>query len=119
MIIKRDPDIIKCYFEDESGLRGGHAEELLEPEDEKDAIDILRDAAGKKTPLTISGGGTGVTGARVPFGGAILATDSLNKIPAKFKMCDRSDCYDYFLLTLKNILFSITTACYRDRREFI
>ncbi len=80
MIIKRDPDIIKCYFEDESGLRGGHAEELLEPENEKDTIDILRDAASRKTPLTISGGGTGVTGARVPFGGSILATDSLNKI---------------------------------------
>ncbi|MBU4209089.1 MAG: FAD-binding oxidoreductase, partial [Proteobacteria bacterium] len=71
---------IKCYFEDESGLAGGHAEELLEPENEKDAIDILRDAASKGTPLAISGGGTGVTGARVPFGGSILATDSLNKI---------------------------------------
>lgn len=80
MIIKRDPDIIKCYFEDESGLRGGHADEAMLPESEKDAADILREAVNKKTPLTISGGGTGVTGARVPFGGSILATDSLNKI---------------------------------------
>lgn len=80
MIIKRDTDIIKSYFEDESGLRGGYADEVLMPEDEKDTLDILRDASSRNTPLTISGGGTGVTGARVPFGGSILATDSLNKI---------------------------------------
>lgn len=80
MIIKSDKDIIKCYFEDESGLRGGYADEAIFPENEEDAVDILRDAAAKKKPLTISGGGTGVTGARVPFGGSILATDSLNKI---------------------------------------
>ncbi|MFC1666426.1 FAD-binding oxidoreductase [Candidatus Omnitrophota bacterium] len=82
MIIKRDKDIIKSYFEDESGLLGGYAEEVIFPENEKDVVDILQDATGKKRPMTISGGGTGVTGARVPFGGAILATDSLNKIIA-------------------------------------
>ena len=80
MIIKTDKDIIRCYFEDESGLLGGYADKVLSPENEKDAVNIMTDAANKKTPLTISGGGTGVTGARIPFGGAILATDSLNKI---------------------------------------
>src|SRR3989338_9183702 len=80
MIIKRDPDIIKGYFEDYSGLTGGHADKVLFPENEKDALDIIRDAASKKIPLTISGGGTGVTGARVPFGGYMLATDYLDKI---------------------------------------
>jgi len=80
MIIKRDKDIIKSYFEDESGLLGGYADEVIFPENEKDAANILQDASGKKTPITISGGGTGVTGARVPFNGSILATDNLNKI---------------------------------------
>lgn len=80
MIIKRDLDIIKSYFEDESGLLGGAADEVIYPENEKDAVSIMQDASSKKTPLTISGGGTGVTGARVPFGGKVLATDSLNKI---------------------------------------
>lgn len=80
MIIKRDLDIIKSYFEDESGLLGGYADKVIFPENEKDAVDILRDATAKKKPLTISGGGTGVTGARIPFGSSILATDSLNKI---------------------------------------
>ncbi|MFH1782872.1 MAG: FAD-linked oxidase C-terminal domain-containing protein [Candidatus Omnitrophota bacterium] len=80
MIIKRDPDIIKCYFEDESGLLGGNASEVISPEEEKEVVEVLKDLGSKKTPSTISGGGTGVTGARVPFGGTILATDSLNKI---------------------------------------
>lgn len=80
MIIKRDLDIIKCYFEDESGLLGGNADAVIYPEDEKDAINILQDASARKIPVTISGGGTGVTGARVPFGGTILATDYLNRI---------------------------------------
>ena len=80
MIIKRDKDIIKSYFEDESGLLGGYADEVIFPENEKEAADILQAASSKKTPITISGGGTGVTGARVPFGGSILATDKLDKI---------------------------------------
>ncbi|NQT75629.1 MAG: FAD-binding oxidoreductase [Candidatus Omnitrophica bacterium] len=80
MIIKRDKDIIKSYFEDESGLLGGHADKIIFPENEKEAAGILQDAAAKKEPLTISGGGTGVTGARVPFGGSMLGTDLLNKI---------------------------------------
>jgi len=80
MIIKTDPDIIKCYFEDYSGLLGGHADKVIFPENEKDARDILLEACAKKIPVTISGGGTGVTGARIPFGGWALATDSLNNI---------------------------------------
>ncbi|MFH1478316.1 MAG: FAD-binding oxidoreductase [Candidatus Omnitrophota bacterium] len=80
MIIKRDPDIIKCYFEDESGLLGGHADRLVLPESEKDSIETLKELSNNKIPATISGGGTGVTGSRVPFGGTIIGTDSLNKI---------------------------------------
>ena len=80
MIIKIDPDIIKSYFEDSSGLLGGYADKVVFPENELDAQNILQDASTKKIPVTISGGGTGVAGARVPFGGIILATDNLNKI---------------------------------------
>lgn len=80
MIIKRDKDFIKCYFEDQSGLLGGNADEAILPESQKEAAEILKDYGSKRDPVTISGGGTGVTGGRVPFSGAILATDSLNKI---------------------------------------
>ena len=36
MIIKTDPDIIKGYFEDYSGLLGGHADKVILPENEKE-----------------------------------------------------------------------------------
>ena len=80
MIKKRDPDIIKGYFEDYSGLLGGYADRVILPENEKEVRDILLEASAKKIPITISGGGTGVTGARIPFGGWIIATENLNKI---------------------------------------
>ena len=80
MIIKTDPDIIKSYFEDYSGLLGGYADKVILPENEKEIKDILIEAYSKKIPVTISGGGTGVTGARIPFGGWVLSTENLDKI---------------------------------------
>lgn len=80
MIIKRDSDIIKGYFEDYSGLLGGYADEVILPESELETREILLEACAKKIPVTISGGGTGVTGARIPFGGWVIATDRFNKI---------------------------------------
>ena len=80
MIIKTDPDIIKSYFEDYSGLLGGHADKVILPVDEKETRDCLLEASAKKVPVTISGGGTGVTGARIPFGGWVIATERFNKI---------------------------------------
>jgi len=80
MIIKTDPDIIKGYFEDYSGLLGGYADKVILPENEKDTREILLEASAKNIPVTISGGGTGVTGARIPFGGWVIATERFNKI---------------------------------------
>jgi D-lactate dehydrogenase (cytochrome) len=80
MIIKTDSDIIKGYFEDYSGLLGGYADRVILPENEKEIRDILLEANSGKTPVTISGGGTGVTGARIPFGGWVISTERLNKI---------------------------------------
>ncbi|MDP2920893.1 MAG: FAD-binding oxidoreductase, partial [Candidatus Omnitrophota bacterium] len=82
MIIKTDPDIIKGYFEDYSGLLGGYADRVILPENEKEIRDILLEAGSKKIPVAVSGGGTGVTGARIPFGGWVIATENLNKISA-------------------------------------
>ncbi|MFH1368312.1 MAG: FAD-binding oxidoreductase [Elusimicrobiota bacterium] len=79
MIIKTDPDIIQSYFEDESGLLGGHAEQVAIPGDERDVADFLKEASSKKTPVTVSGAGTGVTGGRIPFGGAVLSLENLNR----------------------------------------
>lgn len=80
MIIKSDPDTIKSYFEDSSNLKGGHADKLVVPENPGELAVFLREANSNKTPVTVSGGGTGTTGSRIPFGGVVISTERLNKI---------------------------------------
>jgi len=80
MIIKKDPDTIRSYLEDSSNIRGGHADELAIPEDANELSSLLKDANSKKIPVTISGGGTGTTGSRIPFGGMVVSMEKFNKI---------------------------------------
>ncbi|MDE3166885.1 MAG: FAD-binding oxidoreductase [Acidobacteriota bacterium] len=68
------------YLEDASGLKGGHAERVFLPETTEEAAAILRDAAASSTPVTIAGAGTGVTGARVPFGGWVLSLEKFTRL---------------------------------------
>lgn len=77
MLKKSDPDVIQSYLEDNSGLTGGHAEFVAIPESESEISDFLKSS---NSPVTPSAGGTGVTGARIPFGGAALSLEKLNKI---------------------------------------
>lgn len=67
------------YLADASGYRG-RADELLIPHDEREVCEILRRAAATGTPVTISGGGTGLTGGRVPDGGWLVSLEKLNRI---------------------------------------
>jgi FAD/FMN-containing dehydrogenase len=67
------------YLEDASGYRG-HAERLIVAEDEAAVARALGEAAAAGVPVTILGAGTGVTGARVPFGGWVLSLEKLNRI---------------------------------------
>src|SRR5580704_211321 len=69
------------YLADASGYRG-HAEELLLPEDESAVVDIMRRASEAGIPVTISGGGSGLTGGRVPDGGWLVSLEKLNQIDA-------------------------------------
>ena len=80
MITKKDPSIIQSYLEDSSNLNGGYAEEVVFPENYKEVSLFLKEANTKKLPVTISGGGTGTSGGRIPFGGAVLSMEKLNKI---------------------------------------
>ena len=80
MLIKTDPEIIRSYTEDESGLRGGFANTVYVPDNEREISEILRECSEKHIPVTISAGGTGVTGGRVPFGGASLSVERFNKL---------------------------------------
>ncbi len=67
------------YLADASGYRG-HAEELLLPDSEAAVVDIARRASAAGIPITISGGGSGLTGGRVPDGGWLVSLEKLNGI---------------------------------------
>ena len=73
-------EIDSHYLEDVSGLRGGHAERVIVARDEAEVIATLREAHAEGIPVTIAGAGTGVTGARVPFGGWVLSLEKLNQL---------------------------------------
>ncbi|MDR3627902.1 MAG: FAD-binding oxidoreductase [Ignavibacteriaceae bacterium] len=79
MIIKTSPDEIQNYLSDASNYKG-FCEAVYFPENEQDISGILKEASIKNTPVTISGNGTGLTGARVPQGGIVISTEKLNKI---------------------------------------
>lgn len=80
MLIKKDKDIIQGYLEDYSNIPGGNAIGVVIPENEGEVIDFLKKFYQEKIPVTVSGGGTGTTGGRVPYGGYVLSTERLNKI---------------------------------------
>ncbi len=76
-VLEKYPD----YLNDESGLVNGKADAIYFPENEEEVCQILKDASKRKTPVTVSGGGTGISGGRVPLEGWILATDLMRQIP--------------------------------------
>jgi len=80
MIKKNDPDIIRSFLEDNSGLKGGYAKEVLFPESTEEVSSVLSKANKERVPVTVAGNGTGVAGGRIPFGGLVLSTEKLNKI---------------------------------------
>lgn len=79
MIIKSAQDEIQNYLCDASNFKG-FCDSVLIPENNDDVKNILSNANTRKTPVTISGNGTGLTGARVPQGGLVISTERLNKI---------------------------------------
>ena len=80
MLIKSQPDEIQDYLSDASFVSGGHASRVVFPDSAAEVASILRDATNTKTPVTISGAGTGTVAGRVPFGGIVIASDKLNHI---------------------------------------
>ncbi len=68
-----------AYFEDASGFRG-HADHVYSPQSESEVQRILVEASASRTPVTISGAGTGVTGGRVPFGGIVVSLERFRDI---------------------------------------
>ena len=80
MLSKTEPDEIESFLGDASHMHGGHAARVVFPEDATEVADLLAEASASRTPVTISGAGTGTVGGRVPFGGIVLATDRFNRI---------------------------------------
>lgn len=77
---KSSPEDIQLFLTDASFIREGHAERVVFPESIDEVAEVLASANRDRTPVTISGAGTGTVGGRVAFGGIVLATDKLNRI---------------------------------------
>lgn len=58
----------------------GKADRVYFPETEAQAAWVLRKSRAGRTPVTISGAGTGLTGGRVPQGGDILCAERMAKV---------------------------------------
>ena len=67
------------YLEDASGLKG-RAEAVFRPRTPDEAAAILAEAARTRTPITVAGAGTGVTGGSVPGGGWVLTTERFHRL---------------------------------------
>ncbi|MCL5408650.1 MAG: FAD-binding oxidoreductase [Candidatus Omnitrophica bacterium] len=80
MLIKSLKEEILSYLEDSSNLRTGTCEGVFIPEDEKETLEAVNICLSKKEPFTVSGGGTGTVGGRIPFSGYVISTEKLNKI---------------------------------------
>jgi len=80
VIIKENQEEILNYLEDSSNFRSGCAEALYIPENEDEARKVLVECSREKIPLTISGGGTGNVGSRIPVGGRVLSVEKLDTI---------------------------------------
>ncbi len=75
------PDRFQNYLTDEAAIiKDGHADKIYFPTNRSEVIRVLMEGNNTSTPITISGGGTGLSSGRVPQGGWILATDDMKSI---------------------------------------
>jgi len=79
MIVKRNPDEFQNYLSDASNYQGC-AEAVYLPENQAEIVSLVKQCNRDGVRLTVSGNGTGLTGARVPEGGIVVSTEKLNKI---------------------------------------
>lgn len=79
MIVKKNPDEFQNYLSDASNYQGA-ADAVYLPESEEEIIVLVKKFNADKVRITVSGNGTGLTGARVPEGGVVLSTEKMNEI---------------------------------------
>jgi FAD/FMN-containing dehydrogenase len=73
------PETINRYLEDSSGFRG-EADQVFLPTTVDEVRELASQCVQKGIPLTLAGAGTGLTGARVPQGGAVLSLEQFDEI---------------------------------------
>jgi D-lactate dehydrogenase (cytochrome) len=79
VIIKEAPDEIQNYLHDAANYRG-MCEKVFIPESAEELRRLVEDANKYGIKLTVAGNGTGLTGGRVPEGGAVVSMEKLNNI---------------------------------------
>lgn len=67
------------YLEDASNYQG-HAEKICIPADEAELLALLAEAQANAIPVTIAGGGSGLTGGRVPEGGWSISMEKFTRL---------------------------------------
>src|SRR5262245_24342890 len=67
------------YLEDASGAKG-YAERICIPKDEAELLAELGAARAQQAPVTIAGGGSGLTAGRVPFGGWLISMEKFRRL---------------------------------------
>ena len=70
---------IDAYLQDASGYRG-EADTVIVPTSITEVQEAVRKCALARTPITVAGAGTGLTGARVPHGGAVISLERFRKL---------------------------------------
>ena len=67
------------YLCDASGFTG-FADQVFIPGNEAEVMACLQAATEQRTPVTVAGAGSGLTGARVPQGGSVLSLERFRKL---------------------------------------
>ncbi|MCA1808897.1 MAG: FAD-binding oxidoreductase, partial [Lentisphaerae bacterium] len=74
----RPPADAADYLTDESRLQG-QADRVYFPRSETEILSLLRAANDSRTPLTIAGGRTGITGGSVPLSGWLASLEGMRQ----------------------------------------
>ena len=67
------------YLEDAGGFKG-HADRICIPQTEAELCALMAEATEKRIPVTIAGGGSGLTGGRVPQGGWLISMEKFRRL---------------------------------------
>lgn len=79
MIMRTKASEIQSYIEDTSNI-DGRATVLYIPDSAEEFSSLFSQLSSDQVPITLSAGGTGTTGGRVPLDGVVVSIERLNKI---------------------------------------